>query len=56
MTPIRMSVGMAKNKTTKTIKIADLKGLDAIEVTLELGNGSYGATVGYVEIVGKKAR
>lgn len=56
MTPIRMSVGLSKNKTTKTIKLADLKGLDAIEITLELGNGSYGSSVGYVEIRGKKSR
>lgn len=49
---VRMSVGFSKSKETKRIRLADFGNAEFIEVTLELGSGSYGSTVGYVEIEG----
>ena len=53
---IRLSVGMAQPKVTKTIKLSDFGDADTIEIKLELGSGSYGASVGYLEINGVKSK
>jgi hypothetical protein len=47
-----MSVGFAKSKETKKIRLADFGDAEFIEVELSLESGSYGAAVGYVEITG----
>jgi len=49
---IRMSVGMGRPRETKKIRLADFGDVEFIEVELSLGEGSYGSTVGYLEIAG----
>lgn len=53
---VRMSVGFAQPKVTKTIKLSDFGDTDKLQITLELSSGSYGAAVGYVEIEGVKRK
>lgn len=48
--------GMAKPEVTKTVKISDFGDVDKLKIKLELGSGSYGSSVGYLEIAGVKSK
>lgn len=53
---VRMSAGMSKPEVTKKVRLADFGNVDEIEIKLELGSGSYGASVSYLEIDGVKRK
>lgn len=53
---VRMSAGMSKPEVTKTVRLADFGDVDKIKIKLELGSGSYGSSVSYVEIDGVKRK
>lgn len=53
---VRMSAGMSKPEMTKKVRLADFGDVDEIQIKLELGSGSYGSSVSYLEIDGVKRK